>query len=1102
MSIKVAIHHHTEYRYDRLVHLSPQVARLRPAPHSRTAVLSYSLKVEPSKHFINWQQDPFGNYLARLVFPERVRQLTLDVDIIADMTVINPFDFFLDEGYRHFPFQYPAELARQLEPYLDSAEAGSRLKDWLAKVPRERQPMVDFLVDLNRRLQSDIQYLIRFEPGVQSSEETLARASGSCRDSGWLLVDILRHLGLAARFVSGYLVQLTPDQKPVEGAPGPSQDFTDLHAWAEVFVPGGGWLGLDPTSGLFAGEGHIPLACTPEPASAAPLTGITESCESQFSYHNRVQRLPEDARVTKPYTDTQWQAIVALGEAVDTDLKRHDCRLTMGGEPTFVSIDDMDGAQWNTEALGERKHELAASLCRRLQARFAPGGLLHFGQAKWYPGEALPRWALACFWRTDGEPVWNDPELIADEARHYGHDSPHAESFVSALTERLMLDPKAIIPGFEDPYYYLWREAKLPVNEDPFNSNLADPLERKRLARLLDRGLDKTTGYVLPIRWLEDLDADGWQTGRPWPMRRERLYLIPGDSPMGFRLPLESLPWVPLLERDVVIERDPFAARPPLPLPPFRGRKEDHASVPAHTPPGVQRARKAADVPTRDYVRTALCVEPREGRLHVFMPPLEAAEAYLYLIAAVEATAAELELPLIVEGYPPPSDPRLRHFMVTPDPGVIEVNVHPAQGWGEVVDITTILYEEARAVRLGTEKFNLDGRHVGTGGGNHVVLGGPTATESPFLRRPDLLQRLLTYWQHHPSLSYLFSGLFVGPTSQAPRVDEARDDSLHELEIAFQQIPQGEIPRPWVVDRLLRNVLIDVTGNTHRTEFCIDKLYSPDGPGGRRGLVEFRGFEMPPHGRMSCVQMLLLRALVAHFWCVPYRRRPARWGTALHDRYALPHFLWLDFEDVLAELQEAGYPFELDWYLPFFEFRFPHLGQIVVRGMELELRMAIEPWHVLGEEVQAGGMARYVDSSVERLQIEATGLNPERYCVACNGRRVPLKPTAVAGHLVAGVRYKAWQPPSGLHPLIPAHSPLTFDLVDIAAARSIGGCTYHVAHPGGRHYDTFPVNAAEAEARRSARFFAHGHSQGQMPVPVEETHPEYPCTLDLRTQAP
>jgi len=1118
MSIQVAIRHTTTYKYDRLVGLSPHLIRLKPAPHSRTEIISYSLEITPAKHFINWQQDPFGNYVARVVFPDKTSELKVDVEVIADLTVINPFDFFLEEYAEHWPFQYTPDLQRQLRPYLEAEEVGPLLSQYLAGIDRSRQHVVDFLVGLNRDLQQAIGYTIRLDPGVQSCEETLGKGTGSCRDSGWLLVQILRHLGLAARFVSGYLVQLTSDEKSLDGPSGPTADFTDLHAWAEVYVPGAGWIGLDPTSGLFAGEGHIPLSCTPHPTSAAPIEGMSGKCEVSFEYRNEVSRFREDPRVTKPYSDEQWAQLLALGRLVDERLQQGDVRLTMGGEPTFVSIDRVDASEWNTAAIGQHKRERAEVLARRLLERFAPKGLLHTAQGKWYPGEPLPRWALGLFWRKDGVPVWRNHDLLAKYNRNYGHRPEDARRFAEALARELEVSADFLQPAFEDALHHLQKEAELPANIDLTSSLLRKDAERRTLADRLSRGLDVPAGYVLPLSW--DWRHNRWHSAA-WSFRRQRLYLSPGDSPIGLRLPLASLPWSEEQEREIDLPLDPFAPRQPLPD--FHGEVASRFSAVAVQPeslhPEVHSQTAARQPSWVEVPHTAVCFEVRGACLHVFLPPLHQLEPALELIARVEQVAAELRLPIVLEGYPPPDDERLEKLLVTPDPGVIEVNVHPSRNWGELVERTQVLYEEARESRLSTEKFMLDGRHTGTGGGNHVTLGGITPADSPFLRRPDLLRSLLTYWQHHPSLSYFFSGMVLGPTSQAPRVDEGRPEAMYELEIAFQQMPRGLVPQPWLVDRLLRNLLTDLTGNTHRAEFCIDKLYSPDSASGRLGLVEFRAFEMPPHARMSLAQMLLLRALVARFWEQPYERPLVRWGTALHDKWMLPHYLWADLSEVVQELNQLGYPFSMELFAAFQEFRFPRYGSQQLGDVELELRAAIEPWYVLGEETTNLGTARFVDSSVERLQVRLTGLTDNRHVLVCNGRRVPLRSTGTHGEYIAGVRYRAWQPPSALHPTIGVHSPLIFDLIDSWNGRSIGGCTYHVMHAGGRHYEHFPVNAYEAEARRHTRFEPDTHTAGAiapppwlpplarffpglpprpMVPPQEEPTGEYPHTLDLR----
>jgi uncharacterized protein (DUF2126 family)/transglutaminase-like putative cysteine protease len=1099
MSISIALHHASRYTYDCPASLGPQVVRLRPAPHCRTRITSYSLTVWPSQHFVNWQQDPHGNWLARYVFPEKTAELSITVDLRADIEIINPFDFFVEPYAETWPFKFPPELQEDLAAFVELDPITPCLKEFVASISRERRNTVDLLVELNQRIQHMIRYLIRMEPGVQSPEETLGSGAGSCRDTAWLLVQILRHIGLPARFVSGYLIQLRPDVKPLEGPAGSEVDFTDLHAWTEVYLPGAGWIGLDPTSGLLCGEGHIPLAATPHFRSAAPITGMVEPCEVSFAYKMSVVRLAEQPRVTAPFSTEAWSALDALGEAIDVDLHRHDVRLTMGGEPTFVSIDDYQSAEWTTAALGPVKRKRADELIRRLRVRFAPGGLLHYGQGKWYPREPNPRWAFALCWRRDGVPIWRDDSLIAPEAANCNVSSRDAQAFAKGIATRLGLGPNYAQPVYEDPVDRMLEQGLIPENIDPSDPKLDDPLERARILRLLDSHLGKPAGFVLPLQH-STTDAKPVWLSEIWRTRRGRLFLVSGDSPLGLRLPMQSLPTLHPMEYPHVIPADPFAELKPL-------------SESGHVPVKDDKARSGrADerpplaletlVTKRQPVRAALTVEARDGRICVFMPPLETLNDYLELIATIEATAVELDLPIHIEGYAPPADPRLKVLKVTPDPGVIEVNIQPAASWREAVAITNGLYEDAHRSRLGTNKFMIDGRHTGTGGGNHIVFGGVNAADSPFLRRPDLLKSLLLYALRRPSLSYLFSGLFVGPTSQAPRIDEARQDLLYELEIAMEKVPKPNsadwVP-PWLADRLFHNILVDVTGNTHRTQICIDKLYSPDSTTGRLGLVELRSFEMPPHARMSLAQQLLLRALIAWFWRVPLYDKPVRWGTALHDRFMLEHFVWEDFLGVLDDLKRAGYGFDPGWFEAQRQFRFPLCGTVQHGGVTLELRQAIEPWYVLNEDgTSGGGIVRFVDSSVDRLQVKTSGLNADRHAVTCNGRRVPLTATGCAGEYVAGVRFKAWNLAESLQATVNVSAPLKFDIVDAWNRHSLGGCVYHIAHPGGRNYETFPVNSYEAESRRRARFQDHGHTGGVIDVPSFEYSLEYPTTLDLR----
>lgn len=1087
MSIKVALEHRTSYTFDRLVQVYPHVVRLRPAPHSRTPIEAYSLHIEPTDYFINWQQDALGNFLARLVFPNPTRQLTITVGLIADLKVINPFDFFIEDWAEIWPstgLAYPKTLADDLEPYLrpvdeggEGSGPGEMVQEWVRNfsVPAGTRT-IDFLVALNHAVNADVRYSVRMEAGVQTPDFTLRTGVGSCRDSAWLLVSILRQLGLAARFVSGYLVQLASDVEALDGPSGPAADFTDLHAWTEVYIPGAGWIGLDPTSGLFAGEGHIPLAATAHPATAAPISGGTEICHTVLEFSNTVTRVHEDPRVTLPYTDEAWRTICAVGQRVDQRLADGDVGLTLGGEPTFVSVDNHVDEEWTTAADGPHKRERASDLAARLKAQWAPKGLVQRGQGRWYPGEPLPRWQIALYWRTDGSPLWINDSLLADPwgDTHTGGNAPvqyeMAYQVLAGIARGLGLPLTQVRPAFEDPLSRLVAAVRMPAGEpvEPGDdlgatTNPDTTAGRADLLARLDKAITAPAVFVLPLHRRDD-DL-GWASAN-WRLRRGRIVLLEGDSPAGLRLPLDSISW-----------------RPPRPSFDVDPMSIDGTLSAEPSPLEVSAA--VVEEP-EDAPPTAMVAEVRDGLLYVFMPPTDALEHFVDLIARIEAAAAQVDCPVVVEGYGPPPDPRLKSITITPDPGVIEVNISPTDSFAEQRRQLETLYEQARLARLSTESFDVDGTHGGTGGGNHITLGGITPADSPLLRRPDLLVSLLRYWQRHPSLSYLFAGRFVGTTSQAPRVDEGSADALYELEIAFAEIARltssskKGTAQPWVIDRALRHLLTDITGNTHRAEFCIDKLFNPDSTRGRLGLLELRGFEMPPHLHMAMVQSLLVRSLVAWFWEEPQRAPLIHHGANLHGRYLLPHFLIHDIAEVAADLRAHDIGFQTSWLDPFTEFRFPRIGTAVFDGVEIELRGAIEPWNTLGEESSATGTARYVDSSVERIQVRIIGADRHRYLVICNGYPVPLLATDSPDINVGGVRFRAWQPPSALHPTISVDGPLQFELIDLTAGTSRGGCTYHVAHPGGRAYDKPPINAVEAEARRARRFEATGFTPGKL----------------------
>jgi uncharacterized protein (DUF2126 family)/transglutaminase-like putative cysteine protease len=1081
--VRVVIQHRSRYVYPRPARLGPQVIRLRPADHARARIEHYQLVIEP-EHRLHWQRDPHGNHLARVTFKAGQAAAALDVlvEIAVDIRPSNPFDFFIDQRAKQLPFAYPDGLDAELAPYLDTGDPAYRLGrrgiELLAELPATGDTL-GVLVGLNSRVRERIAYVIRDEPGVWTPEETLGHGRGSCRDTAVLLVALMRARGFAARFVSGYLVQLTDEGMIPDEPRGVDRDVIDLHAWAEVYVPGGGWIGFDGTSGLLCGEGHIPLAATASPGHAAPLEGTSDVAASEAVFTTHIARLGHEARPTAPYPDEVWAALEAGGERADAALAAAGLEVWIGGEPTFTARTDQAQPEWQGGALGPDKWLRGRRLARELRDRLAPGGLILHRAGKHYPGESLPRWALDVIARRGGPPLWPERptrSTVADAAvaPSTAASVEAARRFGEALAAALGVASE-LHPAFEDPWEVVRAEAGLPIDVDPRTAGLDDPEQRRRLSRILDRGAGGVVGWVLPLARTEMPDAREasdapWRTER-WKLRRDHLFLLWGDSSIGLRLPLGSITGA---------EPPEWAGAPDLPDP-RRDVPPDGAPDRGEDAPGI---------------RTALAIEPRDGELWVFLPPVAQFTDFCALIAAIDRAREATGLAVELEGYaPPPSPDRLR-FAVTPDPGVLEVNLPPAATCREATALYHAMFDAGLAAGLTAERHLLDGRTAGTGGGNHITIGGPTAERSPWLVRPDLLASLLTFTQHHPSLSYLFTGLFVGPTSQAPRVDEARHDALYELEIALPRL--YDAPPAWQVDALLRHLLVDIAGSTHRAEISIDKLFDPETPYGRQGLVELRAFEMPPHPRMLAAQAILVRALVAAFTAAPYRHPLVRWGQELHDRFLLPYYLWHDFEDVLAHLAAHGVALPTDGYRPFVELRCPLAGAIEVGPARVEVRSAIEPWHVLGEEATQHGTARYVDSSVERLELRTIGLDPERYAVCVNRVVLPLRPAAGRDVRVGGVRFRAWCPPHALHPHLGIHHPLRIDVIDTWGQRGVAGAAYHVWHPEGRGFDAPPLTRVEADARRIRRFTHEGPSPWPLELRTVAPHPDQPYTLDLR----
>ena len=1027
MTTRVSITHRIEDRFERAVRVPTQWLRLRPAPQTQAHVSAYSLVVHAEPFFLNWLRDPFENHLARLDLPEPITSLGFELEMIATLEPVNPFDFLMEPYAAEQPFDYPEQLHKELEPYLFvPPELGPRTRAFLDAVKAERKPSatVECLDALNQRVNTACKWQPTDAPGVSDLEQGLTRGVATSWDLAWLLTLSLRQLGLAARMVGGYRIYLAEDAD--------TQDFVGLHAWSEVYIPGSGWIGLDPTMGLFTSETYIPLAAAPDPKRVLPGVGL-RSAGAKHTETLQIRRLTPRAD-SWPYTDTQWSDIQALGYLVEQDLAAQALSVKLGASLSFVSGVHANEPEWNISALGPTKWHAAEGLLDRLQQRLAPGGVPQLGQGQWFAGDQLPRWQLSCYFRADGRPAWKNPQRLG-----WGKDSDYglsqARDLAAFVARALGIASVHVLPAHEDALHDLARNGSTGLQrEQPSAAELRDPDQRRALADRLSRSERQPTGYVLPLRW--DHQAERWTSGA-WPFRRERLYLLPGGSPLGYRLPLESLALDAETALESQLERDPFA--------PLDAWGDYHETMAAR----LQSARTedAAFAPGLRTPRTALSVEARDGKLYVFVPPVSDAGHYLQLVAAVEIAAEALDVAVILEGYEPPEDARLRRFSLEPDAAVLRLQLPAAQSWSEQLSLLHAAYADAAWAGLRPERIMADGRRMPSGGGGPISVSGGSAPDSPFLTHPDTLRGLIAYFQRHPSLSRFFVGHNLGGSSASPRPDEGRDEALYELAIGLSRLPRGQSAAPWQTDRALRHLLTDPAGDMKRAELRIDQLFSPERASRRLGKVVIHAFETAPEPRMAALQLLLIQALIGRFARHPDSGELVRWGSALSDRFLLPRMLWEDLREVIADLNAAGYPFQLQWFQPLLELRFQALGSLALGELTLQLHTALEPWPVLAEEVTGGGVARFIDTANERVQVWLKGVTPGRHVLVCNGERVPLQHVGDFGEYVAGVRYKVVNPTSTLHPTVWPVNALVFDVLDAWSGRVLGGCTYYPGRP-------------------------------------------------------
>jgi uncharacterized protein (DUF2126 family) len=1080
VSRQLVLRYGLEQAFDRPVRLSTHWLRLRPAPGAPARLQAYSLRVRGAPHFINWVRDPFGNHLARLDLPEATTALEIEAEYRLELPDYNPFDFLLDPGVAEYPFDYPEALAEELRPYLQLGAPGPRTQAWLRTAERTPGPTLARLSAWAGALSRAFDDAGPGEPSAVCAETVIARGEATAWERAWLATLALRARGLATRFVCGLRLHCPP-----AGQAG--QHDASLIAWVQVYLPGGGWIGLDPQSGLFTDATHLPLAAATDPLRALPWIGYREACGERA----RTRILLEPGEPTSPPREARYvsEALWARASATCESVARaaRDADLEMVIAPSLSLRADEEGPEWHTQALGGRKQALAAALIDQLCARLGLAPVVQAGQGDWFAGEPAPRWRMTAWWRADGRPVWSRGSPLTGSEREEPDTAEDAEGFSRALAEALGLPAQAVQPAWEDPMQDLWAE-RHALQYRPGSAELATPEGRAALLDQLCARRAAPAGYVLP---LAAGDAPGrWSTG-PWSLRRDALYLLPGEAPLGFRLPLDALAESALAPEPP--PADPFA--PPESLP-----QGPHGPVAA-----------GGEGQILDHgPRSALCVELRQGRLRVFIPPLRRTEELLHLLAAVEAVALARGLHVALEGYAPPPDARVRRLEIEPDVGCLRLALPGLQDAPAQHELLATVYRVAGELGLEASRLAPDGSLLPCAVGDRIDLAGPDAARSPFLRSPALLGALLRYWQAHPALSFLFAAPPVGQAASAPRVEEGRDDALYELELALARLPADARERPWLADRYLRQLTADVAGDPTRAEFQFDHLYHPQRAERRQGSLRLGGWEALPDARLTAIRLLLLRALVLRLAAAP-PGVAAAWGSALRDRFLLPAVLEADLRSVLDELAGAGFDVPYAAFEPWLQARFPVLGRLASGHLELTLRPALEPWPLLAETASGGGTARFIDVANTRVEFRLRGLTPGRHAVLCNGRRLPLQPMATAGEAVAGLRFKASDPPATLHPGLPVTERLDLELLDLRSGRILDRGRYIPARslapgpvaappealPGTDPQTRQPPRPAGVQGGQPGRFERLGPGGRREVVPGPQVDPRQPYSLDL-----